>query len=169
MASPRNWFSLSHPPLYLHLSSGGLLSSRSAAASSWERALYHPLASPSGVFFYVPNESALIRICFNRFTESARRAHRPSALGPPRSTSPLVVLRSFHERRTELFANRTAEYPKYSHYRRGFTAFGRLRDRGFQGGALTDETRWDKNERKRRRRKRGKMEDIENGVLSLRH
>lgn len=42
-----------------------------------------PYPSPSWVFFYVPNESALIRICFNRFTESARRAHRPSVLLVP--------------------------------------------------------------------------------------
>lgn len=71
----------------------------------------HPL--PPRLFFYVPNESALIRICFNRFTESACRSRSFSSRRA-----------SFHERRTELFANRTAEYSKYSHYRRGFTAFG---------------------------------------------
>lgn len=50
------------------------------------------------VFFYVPNESALIRICFNRFTESARTSSlaRSASLSLPRV--------SFHERRTELFA-----------------------------------------------------------------
>lgn len=37
------------------------------------------LPLPPGIFFYVPNESALIRICFNRFTESARCCRRALA------------------------------------------------------------------------------------------